>query len=619
MYLSSEAITWAVSVLRTTSHPFIGITFLACKKARLPVGEATSLSLDAVTREHLDSHHRLDPQSRHYFQPFRSNKFWLAEKYPSSGLQAINTQTFSASFIHDKGTNNWGFREDYVMRISEELGPQGRVPLAAIAIWLAKTDAWNDSRSIGSVVRRFLRMYRITDRERRALFVGYGSTADAGISSLFDVAHPDLRSIAYSFAAAPDAPSEATGLLGALRLRNIGPAKRVDVEFGTRLTLIAGDNGLGKSFLLDVAWWAVTGSWAGKPAFPFSEPNKKAAIVCEAHTGRNRRNAGSFGFDWRSHSWVPMDNRPVFGSLCVFARVDGSFAVADKMRATWQAEAGSYTNVLTNHEVWNGKAGATEGLVRDWVTWQLSEDREFFGMLERVLEKLSPDDLGVLAPGRSTRLPGDPRQIPTIEHPYGSVPIVYASAGVQRILLLAYVVIWSWQEHTVAAQQMGEKTTTKLFVVVDEIEAHLHPRWQRTIVPALTQVGKLLSNEVDMQIVVSTHSPMVLASVEADFSDATDVLYHLDLSDDEVELNFVEFHKQGDISSWLTSSVFGLKHARSRDAERAIEAAKTLQISQYPDALSVEKVSKELGRTLAADDPFWPRWTFYAEQVGLQS
>jgi hypothetical protein len=31
--------------------------------------------------------------------------------------------------------------------------------------------------------------------------------------------------------------------------------------------------------------------------------------------------------------------------------------------------------------------------------------------------------------------------------------------------------------------------------------------------------------------------------------------------------------RQGDVVGWLTSEVFGLEQARSRDAERAIEAA----------------------------------------------
>ncbi|MBK8578270.1 MAG: AAA family ATPase [Candidatus Accumulibacter sp.] len=50
-------------------------------------------------------------------------------------------------------------------------------------------------------------------------------------------------------------------MLKRLRLRNIGPAPAMDLEFGDRLNLITGDNGLGKSFLLDIAWWAMTRKW----------------------------------------------------------------------------------------------------------------------------------------------------------------------------------------------------------------------------------------------------------------------------------------------------------------------------------------------------------------------
>lgn len=37
-------------------------------------------------------------------------------------------------------------------------------------------------------------------------------------------------------------------------LYNVGPAREMKAEFGPRVNLITGDNGLGKSFLLDMAW-----------------------------------------------------------------------------------------------------------------------------------------------------------------------------------------------------------------------------------------------------------------------------------------------------------------------------------------------------------------------------
>ena len=49
-----------------------------------------------------------------------------------------------------------------------------------------------------------------------------------------------------------------------LSLRNVGPAPGMALRFAPRLNLLTGDNGLGKSFLLDIAWWALTRKWPGE-------------------------------------------------------------------------------------------------------------------------------------------------------------------------------------------------------------------------------------------------------------------------------------------------------------------------------------------------------------------
>src|SRR3954466_13562775 len=50
-------------------------------------------------------------------------------------------------------------------------------------------------------------------------------------------------------------------MLESLHLQNVGPAPEMKMELAPRLNLFTGDNGLGKSFLLDVAWWALTRKW----------------------------------------------------------------------------------------------------------------------------------------------------------------------------------------------------------------------------------------------------------------------------------------------------------------------------------------------------------------------
>ena len=614
MYLSKQAVLWAISELKKDTHPFLGITFLTCKRVGLPVDKITSIQMDAATKEYLEEHHRLDAQSKFYFQPFKSTRYWVTQKYPSSGLQAINTQTFKNVFIHTKGSRDWGLQNNYVDKIKEIV--KDPIPLQAIAIWIGKKDKWRKKDSLDSVVEKFLKTYHITSDERSSLFT---FPLGSFYHELFSQEPTDFKSIAYDIGGpSPDNPIDTEGILVTLRLQDVGPAKKIDFQFGERMTIVSGDNGLGKSFLLDVSWWAITGRWADKPAFPFVRPRETdPKIWFEIRSNLNQLLTGSSSFNWENHSWITQGKRPSVSALCIYSRINGSFAVSDETRSKLQVGNQSYVSFFTSDEVWNGKPGEIEGLVRDWVNWQLSRDQSAFSMLTKVLERLSPEDLGILVPGEPVRIPGDPRLIPTIRHPYGEVPIMFSSAGVQSILLLAYLVIWSWREHTIAARQIGEDPLRKMVIVVDEMEAHLHPRWQRTILPALMGVGKLLGEELEVQIIASTHSPMVLASIESDFSEELDVLYHLVLEGSNVILKPFEFQKYGDISAWLTSPVFGLQHARSYDAEKVIEEAKTIQLSPDPDVSAVRRVSDELRRLLAPDDPFWPRWTFFAERFGI--
>jgi hypothetical protein len=157
-----------------------------------------------------------------------------------------------------------------------------------------------------------------------------------------------------------------------------------------------------------------------------------------------------------------------------------------------------------------------------------------------------------------------------------------------------------------------------MMVIVDELEAHLHPKWQRIVLPALMSVGDLLSSDLTIQMIAASHSPMILASMEASFDPSTDVLYHLYGAGPMVKLEETPFVKYGDASGWLTSPLFGLRHARSKEAEAAIEEAKSLQLSLEVSAKEVEAVSDKLRLHLSGDDKFWPRWLFFAEQHGVK-
>ncbi len=200
--------------------------------------------------------------------------------------------------------------------------------------------------------------------------------------------------------------------------------------------------------------------------------------------------------------------------------------------------------------------------------------------------------------------------------PYGSVPIHQASAGIRRILSLAYMIVWAWTEHRVAAELRGRERTRRIVLLWDEVEAHLHPQWQRTILPAVVGVLQRLLQDVDgteLQVLATTHAPLVLASLETLFVPDTDRLFNLELNaTGAVRLETIPWAKQGDAVEWLRSPAFDMRSGYSREAERALQAAQSWlagRKDQLPEGLRTrEEIEMELKRSLAEDDPFWPRW-----------
>ena len=87
-----------------------------------------------------------------------------------------------------------------------------------------------------------------------------------------------------------------------------------------------------------------------------------------------------------------------------------------------------------------------------------------------------------------------------------------------------YLIVWAWETHQNAAQLRGQPVTHRMILLIDELEAHLHPKWQRSILPALLAVGDHLGMQIPVQYFLATHSPLALASVETQFDPAKDVL-----------------------------------------------------------------------------------------------
>ena len=301
------------------------------------------------------------------------------------------------------------------------------------------------------------------------------------------------------------------------------------------------------------------------------------------------------------------------------------------MRNVWRSsgfvekEARQPAFVFTPREVWDGlKVGETQlcnGLVTDWALWQ-KEDGESFARLRRMLAALAPSRSESLDPGDLTKLSvDDARWMPTLITAYGDeVPLVHASAAVRRIVALAYLLLWSWEEHLRAVTLLDQPPVHSVTLLIDEVECHLHPRWQRTIVSSLFEILRALAGEVEVQMIAATHSPLVLASVEPFFDLGRDAWFDLDLEPRgerrEVVLRRRQFVRRGDVSNWLTSEAFDLRAARSLESEQVLEEAARALSDESFDQAAARELELKLRGVLGDTDPFWTRWRFVGERRG---
>lgn len=406
-------------------------------------------------------------------------------------------------------------------------------------------------------------------------------------------------------------------MLKLLHLKNVGPAAEMKMELAPRLNLITGDNGLGKSFLLDVAWWALTRTWARSVVIP-GQGAKNPAITYSYTKKAPGTYAYTSTFDRKEERWSVKQARPPIPGLILYAQVDGGFSVWDPARNYWKAGAPARPNsfLFGPQEVWDGNAHC-EGLIRDWASWQ-REKGEAFRILGRVLEVLSPSPEEKLVAGDLRKLTADdPRRYPTLRMPYGEdVAVIHASAGMRRIIALTYLLIWAWQEHVAATKVRGESPAREIILLIDEIEAHLHPQWQRRIVPALLRVMDELTGKQGsrVQLLAVTHSPLVLASAEPFFDPGKDAWFDLDLEKTAAVLRHRPFVRLGEAGNWLTSEAFDLKEPRSLEAEIAIREALALAKQASPAPKDMKRVDGLLRGALGDTDWFWVRWTEFRKK-----
>ena len=179
-------------------------------------------------------------------------------------------------------------------------------------------------------------------------------------------------------------------------------------------------------------------------------------------------------------------------------------------------------------------------------------------ILSAILPDISgKDDIKILGP--KSGVPDEESGV-KFHTPYGWVPLTGLSLGYQTTL--AWTVDLAWRLYA-QFPESSNPLAEPAIVLIDEIDLHLHPRWQRRI------MGDLTKNFPRIQFIATAHSPlMVQAAADAN-------LAVLQEQDGQVVIqNQPKFIESWRVDQILTSELYGVS-ARSPRIEALTEERDT--------------------------------------------
>lgn len=308
--------------------------------------------------------------------------------------------------------------------------------------------------------------------------------------------------------------------------------ERLELPLERDITLLFAENGGGKTAVLTALAIGLAAFQTGTPRALKVDPQRDARKITLDDRGRREPAgecvvtwtadiAGREGVSWKS-SANPASNRKSHDHAAVLdaleqVRIPGvrwplfAYYGVDRMGRS----KASTKPVPTRPDRFEGYAGCLNPSQDDsaLLTWLLEEMlsdtvRRQEGEAERFLATAVMDTLAKATPG-VTRAWYDPRErSPVVRLDSGAAaPWQELSDGFHVYLALVADIA---RRAVILNEQDGGDAPALVegVVMIDEIDLHLHPRWQRVVLDGLREAFPRL------QFVVTTHSPQVLSSAE---------------------------------------------------------------------------------------------------------
>lgn len=309
--------------------------------------------------------------------------------------------------------------------------------------------------------------------------------------------------------AGPELAMGKSQALTRVRLRNIGAFEELDAELDPSWTLFLGDNGVGKSTVLK----AIAAAISGKDAEPYAgtlirSSSRTAEIVLSTGTTEYMTTLVA-----RENGQAEIEVRPSHP-----LETEGWLAIGfpPLRTVTWTSSKGpgpeGKRRPTTEDLLPLLKGGVDPRLdeLKQWLVnldyWSKSEPpgpgNQYIRLRDQFFEMVRELTEGV--PVRFSKVDEFSHQV-TVVTDDGPVPIEALSQGTAS--LVGWTGFLLQRLHEVYGQQRTDPLQRHALVLLDEIDAHMHPSWQQSLVERL---GKAFPA---VQFIASTHSPLIAGSL----------------------------------------------------------------------------------------------------------
>jgi hypothetical protein len=296
-----------------------------------------------------------------------------------------------------------------------------------------------------------------------------------------------------------------------VRLVNIGPFEDLQLDLNSSWNVLLGDNGVGKSTILK----AIAAGLCGRDSEPYAarlirtgEPS--GMIVLETATTVyqieiRRRDTGaeisvSPAAPLTAEGWLAIGFPPL--RTTTWGRSRGPTA-----EGRWSPNAQDLLPLI------NGEPDPRMDQIKQWIVnldarmHDLRGDATSSEASKRLLSRFS-ETIDEITPGlvvRFSRVDRETYQV-WMKTDDGEVPIEAISQGTVSLISWIGVLLARFFEVYPDAE---DPTKGYALVLIDELDAHMHPEWQQSVVDDLQRIFP------NAQFVVTTHSPLVVGGLPA--------------------------------------------------------------------------------------------------------